>query len=70
MIDKAVDSPEYYLAKFPDIYRHFLVATRIPEYSYNTEKSYLGWVNRFLRFHHGCPPCQLSESSVAAFLGY
>ena len=69
MIDKAVDYPESYLAKsFPDIYRQFLVAMRIPEYSYNTEKSYLGWINRFLRFHQDYPPCQLSESSVAAFL--
>ncbi len=69
MIDKAVECPANYLAKsFPDIYRQFLVAIRIPEYSYNTEKSYLGWINRFLRFHQGHPPCQLSESSVASFL--
>ena len=69
MIDKAVECPASHLAKsFPDIYRQFLVAIRIPEYSFNTEKSYLGWINRFLRFHQDCSPCQLSEPSVAAFL--
>ena len=69
MIDKAVECPGNYFAKsFPDVYRQFLVAIRMPEYSFNTEKSYLGWINRFLLFHQDHPPCQLSEPSVAAFL--
>jgi integron integrase len=69
MIDKAVDSPANYLAQsFPDIYRQFLVAIRMPDYSINTEKSYLGWINRFLRFHDGVLPNQLRESEVAFFL--
>ena len=69
MIDNAVNCPANYLAQsFPEIYRQFLVSMRIPEYSMNTEKSYLGWINRFLRFHHGLLPSHLSEPEVASFL--
>ncbi|MCU7936967.1 MAG: phage integrase N-terminal SAM-like domain-containing protein [Candidatus Thiodiazotropha sp. (ex Dulcina madagascariensis)] len=57
------------LAKqFPDIYRKFLVAIRIPDYSINTEKRYLGWINRFLRFHRHRLPSDCSEPDVASFL--
>ena len=69
MIDSAVNRPANYLGQiFPDIYRRFLVAIRIPDYAMNTEKSYLGWINRFLRFHHRLPLDQLSEPQVASFL--
>jgi len=51
-----------------EIYRRFLEAIRIPEYFINTEKSYLGWVNRFLRFHQGLLPHHLSEPEVASVL--
>ncbi|RKZ66114.1 MAG: integron integrase [Gammaproteobacteria bacterium] len=69
MIDEAVDNPANHLGKdFPDIYRRFLVAIRIPDYAINTEKSYLGWINRFLYFHQNFHPEQLSEPEVAAFL--
>ncbi len=69
MIEKAVDGPEGYFAQtFPDIFRQFLVAVRVPDYVANTEKSYLGWINRFLRYHNGCHPFKLAEPEVAAFL--
>ncbi len=69
MIDEAVNRPENYLGKaFADIYRRFLVAIRIPDYAINTEKSYLGWINRFLYFHQNHHPEQLSEPEVASFL--
>ncbi len=69
MIDKAVDSPKKYIAEqFPEIYRQFLVAIRMPGYSINTEKSYLGWINRFLRFHDGVHPNLLREPQAASFL--
>ncbi|MCU7920454.1 MAG: phage integrase N-terminal SAM-like domain-containing protein [Candidatus Thiodiazotropha sp. (ex Epidulcina cf. delphinae)] len=54
--------------QFPGLYRKFLVAIRIPDYSINTEKSYLGWTNRFLRFHHDKLPGDCSEPDVASFL--
>ncbi|PVV15601.1 MAG: hypothetical protein B6D77_01740 [gamma proteobacterium symbiont of Ctena orbiculata] len=69
MIDKAVDDPKNHLAKVqPDLYRRFLVAIRLPDYSTNTEKSYLGWINRYLRFHINRHPCDCKEPEVASFL--
>lgn len=69
MIDRAVDAPANYIARaFPEVYRQFLIVMRMPDYSINTEKSYLGWINRFLRFHEGIRPDQLREREVASFL--
>lgn len=69
LIDQAVEQQDNHLARLsPEIYRKFLVAIRIPEYAANTEKSYLGWINRFLRFHQGVLPCDLAEAEVASFL--
>lgn len=69
MIDKAVDDPKNHLARaYPELYRKFLVAIRLPDYAANTKKSYLGWINRFLRFHHDKHPCDCAESEVASFL--
>lgn len=54
--------------RHPDLYRRFLAAVRIPNYSINTERSYLGWINRFLRHHRTRLPNDCSEPEVAAFL--
>jgi site-specific recombinase XerD len=45
-----------------------LLAIRLPDYSINTEKSYLDWINRFLRFHNNRHPCACNEPEVASFL--
>jgi hypothetical protein len=69
MIDKAVEDPKNHLARsHPDIYRKYLVAIRLPDYASNTEKSYLTWINRFLRFHHDRHPTDCTEPQVASFL--
>lgn len=69
MIDKAVEEPSNHLGRnFPDIYRKFLVAIRLPDYSANTERCYLGWINRFLYYHHEKHPCNCAEVDVASFL--
>lgn len=71
MIDKSVEEANNYLGKrFPDIYRKFLVAIRMPDYSTNTEKSYLSWIVRFLRFHPERLPYNCSEAEVASFFEY
>ncbi|MCU7875771.1 MAG: site-specific integrase, partial [Candidatus Thiodiazotropha sp. (ex Lucinoma borealis)] len=71
MIDKSLGVSNNYLAKrFPDIYRKFLVAVRMPDYSINTEKSYLSWIVRFLRFHPERLPYDCAEPEVASFLEY
>ena len=69
MIDKSVEETQNYLGKrFPDIYRKFLVAVRMPDYSTSTEKSYLSWIIRFLHFHPERDPYYCSEPDVASFL--
>ena len=52
----------------PEIWRRFLAAVRITDYSINTERSYLGWINRFLRFHSKLSPQSCAEPEVASFL--
>src|SRR4051812_42421228 len=39
-------------------------------YSYRTEKQYVGWVVRFIRFHHGQHPKALGGPEVEAFLSH
>jgi integron integrase len=69
MIDKAVDAKRHVFARQnPDGYRKFLTVIRTAGYSVNTEQSYLGWINRFLRFHASKRPGQSSEAEVASFL--
>ncbi|MET0123768.1 MAG: integron integrase [Candidatus Thiodiazotropha sp. 6PLUC9] len=69
MIEKSVEDPKNHLARsYPDLYRRFLVAMRLPDYAINTEKSYLDWINRYLRFHNDRHPCDCTESDVASFL--
>lgn len=69
MIDQAVDEPKNLLGRhFPELYRKFLVAIRLPDYSANTERCYLGWINRFLHFHHKQHPSVCAEAEVASFL--
>ena len=53
---------------FPDLYRKFVAACRVPDYSPSTEKSYLGWINRFYYFHSDSLPDHWSEPDVASFL--
>lgn len=70
-IDQAVASADNPLAKHqPEAFRKFLAVMRMSGYAANTEKSYLGWINRFLRFHHNKLPCKSAELEVAAFLEY
>jgi hypothetical protein len=41
---------------------------RAGHYSRRTEEAYLGWIRRFIRFHHGRHPRELREPAVVAFL--
>lgn len=54
--------------RFPADYTRFVAAVRIADLSINTEKSYLGWINRFLRFHNDRGPSACAEPEVASFL--
>ncbi|MCB1864704.1 MAG: integron integrase [Chromatiales bacterium] len=68
-IDAAVANADNLLdAHHPGVYRKFLSIMRIAGYAANTEKSYLGWINRFVRFQHNRLPSKSGEPEVAAFL--
>jgi integron integrase len=41
---------------------------RLKHYSLRTERSYIAWVRRFLRFHRALPPGRLAEPEIASFL--
>jgi integron integrase len=41
---------------------------RRKHYSYETEKSYLNWIKRFIAFHHMTPPRQMGAPEIEAFL--
>ena len=69
MIDKAVDDKRNDFARLnAEGYRRFLTVMRTAGYSINTEQSYLGWINRFHRFHAGKHPSHCAEAEVASFL--
>jgi integron integrase len=52
----------------PRLLERVRTALRTRHYSVRTEKSYLGWVRRFIRFHGKRHPDQMAEPEIAAFL--
>jgi integron integrase len=46
------------------------IAIRSRHYSYRTEKAYLGWIRRFVRYHGACPLDSLGAPEVMAYLGH
>lgn len=52
----------------PKLYDRVVQVMRARRYSPKTEKAYLFWIGRFLRFHGGRHPRRLRESDVNAFL--
>ena len=42
--------------------------TRLKHYSLRTERTYCGWITRFIRFHRMRHPTEMSEAEVAQFL--
>ncbi len=55
-------------ARHSALFERFLAAVRVPDYSITTERSYLGWIDRFLLFHSDRPLESLGESDVGSFL--
>ena len=43
-------------------------AIRTRQYSYKTEKAYVGWIKRFIFFHGKRHPAEMSEPEIASFL--
>jgi hypothetical protein len=45
--------------------RHLI---RLKHYSIRTEKSYLPWIERYIRFHNGRDPKEMGGPEIEAFL--
>lgn len=43
---------------------------RAKHYSFRTEESYVGWIKRFILFHHKTHPAQMGAKEVEAFLSH
>ncbi len=43
-------------------------AIRLRHYSIRTEHAYIGWIKRFIRFHHYRHPTEMAEAEVTQFL--
>jgi integron integrase len=53
------------LSQFMDTLRDKI---RVKQYSYKTEKTYLDWAARFIRFHKLCHPKDMGKAEIEAFL--
>jgi hypothetical protein len=47
--------------------RHLI---RLKHYSIRTEKSYLSWIQRYIRFHHDRDPNEMGREEIEAFLSH
>ena len=54
----------------PRLYDHAVRIFRARHYSARTQKAYLHWIGRFLRFHAGRHPRSLREDDVNVFLSH
>lgn len=52
----------------PRLYDRLIQRLRIQHYSRRTEKAYVGWIRRYLEFHHGRHPALMGSDEVTAFL--
>jgi len=43
-------------------------AIRVRQYSVSTEKVYLGWVYRYIMFHHKRHPAEMGKAAIEDFL--
>lgn len=54
--------------KAPRLLDQVQAAIRVHGYSRRTEKAYLGWIRRYLRFHGKRHPTELGEAALSAIL--
>lgn len=66
MSDKTVHTQP----RAPRLLEQVRAAIRVHGYSRRTEKAYVGWIRRFVRFQAVRHPRELGEAEVSAFLSY
>ena len=63
---KTIPSPSS--APKPRLLDQVRQAIRTRQYSYKTEKAYVGWIKRFIFFHDKRHPAEMGEAEIARFL--
>jgi len=58
------------LGQQPKLLDRLTEALRARHYSPRTERTYRGWVKRFIFFHHVRHPAEMAEPEINAFLRY
>jgi len=56
--------------EFPHYIERLICEIRLRKYALRTEQAYLGWLLRYLSFHHFCDPANLSEIKIKQYLEY
>lgn len=54
--------------KFPEYLNGFITQIRVRHYSIRTERAYLGWLLRYIRFNAMADPASLGEADIARYL--
>ena len=63
-----LSGPVLALAAKPKLLDQVRQAIRTRQYSYKTEKAYVGWIKRFIFFHNKRHPAEMGEAEIARFL--
>ena len=64
----AVDGSSPPVPPKPKLLDQVRQAIRTRQYSYKTEKAYVGWIRRFIFFHNKRHPVDMGEAEIASFL--
>src|SRR5262245_22079779 len=54
----------------PKLLDQLKAAIRVRHYSPRTEEAYVGWVRRFIFFHHKRHPAEMADAEIQQFLIY
>lgn len=54
----------------PKLLDQVRIVARLKHYSLSTEKAYVGWIRRFIIFHHKQHPKQMAEPEIRQFLSH
>ncbi len=55
---------------YPDHLNNFLAQVRVRHYSIRTERSYLGWILRYIAFYSMRDPAELTQDHISRYLQY
>lgn len=68
VIDKPIATPPAAQPQQPKLLDRMRSALRVKHYSLATERTYIGWVRRFIHFHRLRHPAEMGAPEVEAFL--